>query len=103
MSKFLRYIKNTSFFSFLLYLSSIRTDVTDDYVEPTLRISSDSIILFKVGQKFQFTAKYFDTSGTPADNPNLIWTVSPPGALSINDSVLRLQTAMAKLLLRSVL
>ena len=77
ISKFLRYIKNTSFFSFLLYLSSIRTDVTDDYVEPTLRISSDSIILFKVGQKFQFTAKYFDTSGTQIENPDLIWTVFP--------------------------
>ena len=97
------YKKHFFFFSFLLYLCFIRTNITDDYIELTLRISSDSIIIFKVGQKFQFTAKYFDTSGTPADNPNLIWTVSPPGALGINDSVLRLQTAMAKLLLRSVL
>ena len=40
----------------------------------------------RLGKKFQFTAKYFDTSGTPADNLNLIWTVSPPSALSINDS-----------------
>jgi len=69
-----------------MYLSCIGTDVTDDYVEPTLRISSGTIIIFKVGQKFQFTAKYFDTSGTQIENPNLIWTVSPPGALSINDS-----------------
>ena len=80
------YKKTLLFFSFLLYLSCIGTDVTDDYVEPTLRISSRSIIIFKVGQKFQFTAKYFDTSGTQIENPNLIWTVSPPGALSINDS-----------------
>ena len=39
-----------------------------------------------MGQKFQFTAKYFDTSGTPVDNPNLIWTVSPPDALTIDDN-----------------
>ena len=69
-----------------MYLSCIGTDVTDDYVDPTLRISSDSIIVFKVGQEFKFTAKYFDTSGTPVDNPDFIWTVSPPDALSINDS-----------------
>ena len=69
-----------------MYLSCIGTDVTDDYVEPTLRITSPQIISIKVGQKFQFTAKYFDTSGAQIENPNLIWTVSPPGALSINDS-----------------
>ena len=80
------YKKILLFISFLLYLSCIGTDVTDDYVDPTLRISSDSIIVFKVGQEFQFTAKYFDTSGTPVDNPDFIWTVSPPDALSINDS-----------------
>ena len=39
-----------------------------------------------MGQKFQFTAKYFDTSGTQIDNPNLIWTVSPPDALTIDDN-----------------
>ena len=75
------------FISFLLYLSWNGTDVTDDYVDPTLRITSPQIISIKVGQKFQFTTKYFDTSGTPVENPNLIGTVSlPPGALSIDDS-----------------
>jgi hypothetical protein len=69
-----------------LYLSCIGTDVTDDYVDPTLRITSPQIISIKVGQKFQFTAKYFDTSGTQIENPNLIWTVSPPDALTIDDS-----------------
>jgi hypothetical protein len=83
---FTMYKKILLFISFLLYLSCIGTDVTDDYVDPTLRISSDSIIVFKVGQEFQFTAKCFDTSGTPVDNPDFIWTVSPPDALSINDS-----------------
>ena len=80
------YKKILPFISFLLYLSCIGTDVTDDYVDPTLRITSDQIISIKVGQKFQFTAKYFDTSGTLVDNPNLIWTVSPPDALTIDDS-----------------
>ena len=78
--------KTLLFFSFLLYLSCIGTDVTDDYVDPTLRITSPQIIFIKVGQKFQFTAKYFDTSGTQIENPNLIWTVSPPDALTIDDS-----------------
>ena len=80
------YKKTLLFFSFLLYLSCIGTDVTDDYVEPTLRITSPQIISIKVGQKFQFTAKYFDTSGTQIENPNLAWTVSPPDALSIDES-----------------
>ena len=80
------YKKTLLFFSFLLYLSCIGTDVTDDYVDPTLRITSPQIISIKVGQKFQFTAKYFDTSGTQIENPNLIWTVSPPDALTIDDS-----------------
>ena len=80
------YKKILLFISFLLYLSCIGTDVTDDYVDPTLRITSPQIISIKVGQKFQFTAKYFDTSGTPVDNPNLIWTVSPPDALTIDDN-----------------
>ena len=78
--------KTLLFFSFLLYLSCIGTDVIDDYVDPTLRITSPQIIFIKVGQKFQFTAKYFDTSGTQIENPNLIWTVSPPDALTIDDS-----------------
>jgi hypothetical protein len=80
------YKKILLFIRFLLYLSCIGTDVTDDYVEPTLRITSPQIISIKVGQKFQFTAKYFDTSGTQIDNPNLIWTVSPPDALTIDDN-----------------
>jgi len=80
------YKKILLFISFLLYLSCIGTDVTDDYVDPTLRITSPQIISIKVGQKFQFTAKYFDTSGTQIENPNLIWTVSPPDALTIDDS-----------------
>ena len=80
------YKKILLFISYLLYLSCIGTDVTDDYVDPTLRITSPQIISIKVGQKFQFTAKYFDTSGTPVDNPNLIWTVSPPDALTIDDN-----------------
>ena len=80
------YKKTLLFFSYLLYLSCIGTDVTDDYVEPTLRITSPQIISIKVGQKFQFTAKYFDTSGTQIENPNLTWTVSPPDALTIDDS-----------------
>ncbi|PSR10351.1 MAG: hypothetical protein C7M88_02835 [Candidatus Arcticimaribacter sp.] len=80
------YKKILFFISFLLYLSCIGTDVTDDYVDPTLRITSPQIISIKVGQKFQFTAKYFDTSGTQIENPNLIWTVSPPDALTIDDS-----------------
>ena len=40
------------FISFLLYLSSNGTDVTDDYVDPTLRITSPQIISIKVGLKF---------------------------------------------------
>jgi hypothetical protein len=80
------YKKILLFISFLLYLSCIGTDLTDDYVDPTLRITSPQIISIKVGQKFQFTAKYFDTSGTPVDNPKLIWTVSPPDALTIDDN-----------------
>ena len=80
------YKKILLFISYLLYLSCIGTDVTDDYVDPTLRITSPQIISIKVGQKFQFTAKYFDTSGTPVDNPNLIWTVSPPDALTIDNN-----------------
>ena len=80
------YKKTLLFFSFLLYLSCIGTDVTDDYVDPTLRITSPQIISIKVGQKFQFTAKYFDTSGTQIENPNLTWTVSPPDALTIDES-----------------
>jgi len=93
---FFQYISNTQvftmykkillFISYLLYLSCIGTYVTDDYVDPTLRITSPQIISIKVGQKFQFTAKYFDTSGTPVDNPNLIWTVSPPDALTIDNN-----------------
>ena len=81
------------FISFLLYLSSNGTDVTDDYVDPTLRITSPQIISIKVGQKFQFTAKYFDTSGTPVENPNLIWTVSPPHALTLDDSAFATATS----------
>ncbi len=80
------YKKILLFISCILYLSCIGTDITDDYVDPTLRITSPQIISIKVGQKFQFTAKYFDTSGTPVVNPNLIWTVSPPDALTIDDN-----------------
>ena len=68
-----------------MYLSFIGTDITDDYVDPTLQITSPQIISIKVGQKFKFTARYFVTSGTPVDNPNLVWIVSPSNALTIDD------------------
>ena len=100
---FFQYISDTQIFtmyknillliSCFFYLSCIGTDVTDDYVDPTLRIISPQIISIKVNQKFQFTAKYFDTNGSLVNNPNLIWTVSPPDALTINDTGLATATS----------
>lgn len=78
--------------SFVFYFNCVGIDINDDFIEPTLRITSGQIISFKVGQSFQFQAKYFDTSGTLVNNPNLIWTSSPPDALTISNKGLATAT-----------
>lgn len=77
-------------------LSCIGVDVTDDYVEPSIRITSPQIISIKVGQQFQFSAKYFDTSGSLVEEPNFEWDVIPEDAMSINNNGLAIAEKSAE-------
>ena len=74
------------------FLSCIGTDVTDDFVEPTIHIVSPQIISIKVGQQFQFSVKYFDTSGKLVETPNFKWTVIPEDAMIIDNNGLGIAT-----------
>ncbi|MDA9886517.1 hypothetical protein N9D55_03690 [Flavobacteriaceae bacterium] len=67
---------------FLLLLSCVGEDLVNDYVDPDLRISN-AILSIPEGVQYQFTARFFDESGTKVENPTLVWLVDPPTALSI--------------------
>lgn len=67
---------------FLLLLSCVGEDLVNDYVDPDLRISI-AILSIPEGVQYQFTARFFDESGTKVENPTLVWLVDPPTALSI--------------------
>jgi len=67
---------------FLLLLSCVGEDLVNDYVDPDLRISN-AILSIPEGIQYQFTARFFDESGTKVENPTLVWLVDPPTALSI--------------------
>jgi len=56
--------------------------LVNDYVDPDLRISN-AILSIPEGVQYQFTARFFDESGTKVENPTLVWLVDPPTALSI--------------------
>ena len=56
--------------------------MVNDYVDPDLRISN-AILSIPEGVQYQFTARFFDESGTKVENPTLVWLVDPPTALSI--------------------
>ena len=77
-------MKNASFIivCFLLLLSCVGEDLVNDYVDPDLRISN-AILSIPEGVQYQFTARFFDESGTKVENPTLVWLVDPPTALSI--------------------
>ena len=77
-------MKNASFIivCFLLLLSCVGEDLVNDYVDPDLRISN-AILSIPEGIQYQFTARFFDESGTKVENPTLVWLVDPPTALSI--------------------
>jgi len=77
-------MKNASFIivCFLLLLSCVGEDLVNDYVDPDLRISN-AILSIPEGIQYQFTARFFDESGTKVENPTLVWLVDPPTAVSI--------------------
>jgi hypothetical protein len=77
-------MKNASFIivCFLLLLSCVGEDLVNDYVDPDLRISN-AILSIPEGVQYQFTARFFDESGTKVENHTLVWLVDPPTALSI--------------------
>lgn len=77
-------------------LSCIGVDVTDDYVEPSIRITSPQIISIRVGQQFQFSAKYFDASGSLVEEPNFEWDVIPEDAMSIDNNGLAIAEKSAE-------
>ncbi len=90
------YRKTLLFISMFFCLSCIGVDVTDDYVEPSIRITSPQIISIKVGQQFQFSAKYFDASGSLVEEPNFEWDVIPEDAMSINNNGLAIAEKSAE-------
>ncbi len=67
---------------FLLLLSCVGEDLVNDYVDPDLRISN-AILSIPEGVQYQFTARFFDESGTKVENPTLVWLVDPHTAVSI--------------------
>ena len=77
-------MKNASFIivCFLLLLSCVGEDLVNDYVDPDLRISN-AILSIPEGIQYQFTARFFDESGTKVENPTLVWLVDPHTAVSI--------------------
>ena len=69
----------------LLFLQCIGEDFIDDYVEPNLRITNP-IVSIREGLSYQFQSRFFDESGRQVENPNFIWSATPPSALHISNN-----------------
>ncbi|MFT4535930.1 MAG: hypothetical protein ACJA1A_002830 [Saprospiraceae bacterium] len=76
----------------LLFTSCIKDDINDDFVEPTIRITTtpDTII---VGSQFQFDFAYFNNVGQ-RENINPTWSSSNESLLMVDQS--GLATAIVK-------
>jgi hypothetical protein len=60
----------------------IGTDIVPDFVEPTIVIEN-SIVNLQVGDTFQLTAVYFDSTGSPT-NEELLWSTSDDQVLEVS-------------------
>ena len=79
-------MKSFRFLNFLFIISFLScggVDLIDDYVPPSLRITTPFTEL-TLGNSYTFTARYFDNVGDAVENASIQWESSHPELLQID-------------------
>ena len=69
----------------LTLFSCVKTDLTNDRVDPKIFISNPLLELKKGGAAHQFEVNYFNYVGKEIENPNVSWSSSDSSVLAITE------------------